>query len=159
MGGEFRWDERKVVILSLFGDGCTTEVTIKIIHMLLLLLALQIWPAEQFSSRLLNPPPSYSNSESPFPDAHTHTHTHTHARHSHPLFYIHHILLHYLVLREMHCCHLPVWKVAKKIQESLRFTLAKHVSNINGEPLRRTKLPTSLPLHINLSPEQHLTDS
>jgi len=74
-----------------------------------------------------------------------------------------HILLYYLVFHEMHCCHLPVWKVAKKIQESLHFTLAKHVSNIKGEsynePLRRIKLPTSLQLHINLSPEQHLIDS
>ena len=46
MGGDFIFGKRKVVILSLSGDGYITEITIKIIHtllLLLLLLALQLY--------------------------------------------------------------------------------------------------------------------
>jgi hypothetical protein len=147
------------------GTG-TPEITIKFIHpllllplllllLLLLLLALRLY----MSSGLLNNSlPGFSIHSHLTPILNHLPQMLSHIRHSHPLFYIPHI---YLVLHEMHCCHLPVRKVAKKIQESLRFTLAKHVSNIKGEsrnePPRRTKLPTSLLLHINLSPEQHLT--
>jgi hypothetical protein len=129
MGGGFRWGKRKVVILSLFGNGYITEITIKIIYtlfLLLLLLALQFC----MSYGLLNnslPGFSIHSHLTPIPNHLSQMLSHT--RHSHPLFYMPHILLYYLVLHEMHCCHLPVWKVAKKIHECLRFTLAKHVSN------------------------------
>jgi len=109
MGGEFRWGERKVVILSLFGDGYITEIAIKIIHALLLLLALQLY----MSSGLLNNSlPSFSIHSHLTPIVNHLSQMLSHTRHSYP-----HILLYYLVLHEMHCCHLPVRKVAKKIQE------------------------------------------
>jgi len=82
MGGEFRWGERKVVILSLFGDGHITEITIKIIHTFLLLLLLLFFfsSSSSFSSSSFffsppsstSPPPppssfSFSSSSSPPP--------------------------------------------------------------------------------------------